>query len=196
MLLLIDNYDSFTYNLYQFLCELGADVRVVRNDAATLDEIEQMAPERIVISPGPCTPEEAGISTDVVRRFGGRTPILGVCLGHQCIGVAYGGSVSGAGEIVHGKMSSITHDGRGVFAGLPNPLQGIRYHSLAVDRQGLPDCFEISAWTDTGIIMGLRHKDYPIEGVQFHPASIMTAAGKQVLRNFLDSVESAARAAG
>ena len=187
MLLLIDNYDSFTYNLYQFLCELGADVRVVRNDAVTLDEIERMAPERIVISPGPCTPEEAGVSTDVVKRFGGRTPILGVCLGHQCIGVAYGGVVNGAGEIVHGKMSSITHDGRGVFAGLPNPLQGIRYHSLAIEPESTPEVLEVTARSESGVIMGVRHKEFAVEGIQFHPESIMTQSGKELLRNFIEA---------
>ncbi len=187
MLLLIDNYDSFTYNLYQFLCELGADVQVVRNDAVTLDEIEQLAPERIVISPGPCTPEEAGISTDVIRRFGGRTPILGVCLGHQCIGVAYGGKVSGAGEIVHGKMSTITHDGKGVFAGLPNPFQGIRYHSLAIEPDATPDVLEVTARSESGVIMGVRHREFAVEGIQFHPESIMTQNGKDLLQNFLEA---------
>ena len=187
MLLLIDNYDSFTYNLYQFLCELGADVRVERNDALTLDEIEQMAPERIVISPGPCTPEEAGNSTDVIRRFGGRTPILGVCLGHQCIGVAYGGAVSGAGEIVHGKMSTITHDGEGVFASLPNPLQAIRYHSLAIEPGSVPDVLEVTAWSESNVIMGVRHKEFAVEGIQFHPESIMTQSGRELLKNFIEA---------
>ncbi len=188
MILLIDNYDSFTYNLYQYLCELGADVQVARNDQITLDEIEAMAPEGIVISPGPCTPEKAGISNDVVRRFGATTPILGVCLGHQCIGYAYGGRVEGAGEIMHGKTSLIHHDGKGVFQGLPNPFEGIRYHSLAVQQEGLPDSLEVTARTDKGLIMGLRHKEHPVEGVQFHPESIMTQVGKDVLRNFLATV--------
>ena len=185
MLLLIDNYDSFTYNLYQYLCELGADVRVVRNDQLTLEDIEAMAPERIVISPGPCSPREAGISNDVIRHFGSRVPLLGVCLGHQCIGYAYGGIVDRAGEIMHGKSSMIHHDGKGVFQGLPNPFEAIRYHSLAIERQSLPDSLEVTAWTDKGIIMGVRHKEHPVEGVQFHPESIMTRVGKDLLRNFL-----------
>lgn len=186
MILLIDNYDSFTYNLYQYLSELGEEVRVARNDAMTLDEMENLAPERIVISPGPGTPEQAGISNDVIRRFGGRLPILGVCLGHQCIGHAYGGIVDHAGEIKHGKTSLVHHDGKGVFAGLPNPFPAVRYHSLAVKRHRLPDCLEVSAWTDNDIIMGLRHRVYQVEGVQFHPESIMTGVGKDLLRNFLD----------
>jgi anthranilate synthase/aminodeoxychorismate synthase-like glutamine amidotransferase len=185
MLLLIDNYDSFTYNLYQYLCELGAELKVVRNDKATIADIEAMRPERIVISPGPCTPKEAGISVEAVRHFAGKLPILGVCLGHQCVGEAFGGTVAGAGEIVHGKMSVIHHDGRGVLSGLANPFEGIRYHSLAVQREDLPDCLEVTAWTDREVIMGLRHKELAVEGVQFHPESIMTAVGKDVLRNFL-----------
>ena len=187
MLLLIDNYDSFTYNLYQFLCELGADVRVVRNDAVTIEEIDAMAPERIVISPGPRTPAEAGISTDVVRHFGPKTPVLGVCLGHQCIGVAYGASVAGAGEIMHGKTSQIRHDGKGVFQGLEEPLEGIRYHSLSVVPETVPDELEVTARTDSGVIMGLRHREYPVEGIQFHPESIMTKQGKDLLKNFLNA---------
>ena len=186
MLVLIDNYDSFTYNLYQYLAELGADVQVVRNDAVTLTEIEAMAPERIVISPGPGTPNEAGISTEVVRRFGPRVPILGVCLGHQCIGVAYGAMVSGAGEIVHGKTSAIHHNGQGVFAGLPTPLEGIRYHSLAILPETVPEVLEVTARTDRGVIMGMRHREHPVEGVQFHPESIMTKVGHDLLRNFLE----------
>ena len=185
MILLIDNYDSFTYNLYQYLCELGADVKVVRNDQLTLEDIKDMAPERIVISPGPCTPERAGISNDVVRHFGAKTPLLGVCLGHECIGYAYGGRVESAGEIMHGKTSLIHHDGKGVFQGLPNPFQGMRYHSLAVQEEDLPDSLEITARTYNGLIMGLRHKEYPVEGVQFHPESILTEVGKDLLRNFL-----------
>jgi len=185
MLLLIDNYDSFTYNLYQYLCELGTEVRVVRNDKTTTPEIEAMAPKRIVISPGPCTPKEAGISVEVVRRFAGRVPILGVCLGHQCIGEAFGAVVAGAGEIKHGKMSTIHHDGKGVLRGLPNPFDAIRYHSLAVQEKGLPDCLEVSASSESGVIMGVRHREHLVEGVQFHPESVMTVVGKDVLRNFL-----------
>ena len=185
MLLLIDNYDSFTFNLYQYLCELGADARVVRNDKTTVEEIEAMAPERIVISPGPCTPKEAGISVEVVRHFVGRVPILGVCLGHQSIGEAFGAVVAGAGEIKHGKMSTIHHDGKGVLRGLPNPFEAIRYHSLAVQEEGLPDCLEVSARSESGVIMGVRHRGHLVEGVQFHPESVMTAVGKDVLRNFL-----------
>jgi anthranilate synthase/aminodeoxychorismate synthase-like glutamine amidotransferase len=187
MILLIDNYDSFTYNLYQYLCELGADVSVVRNDETTLEEVADMAPEKIVISPGPRTPREAGISNDVIRHFGPRTPVLGVCLGHQCIGYAYGGTVGGAGEIMHGKMSLIHHDGKGVFRGLPNPFEAIRYHSLAIYRDDLPEDLEVTAWTDKGIIMGVRHKRHPVEGIQFHPESIMTKVGKDLLRNFLEA---------
>ena len=189
MILLIDNYDSFTYNLYQYLSEFDAEVAVFRNDKLTLEDIEAMSPKGIVISPGPCTPTEAGIATDVILRFGPTIPTLGVCLGHQCVGYAYEGAVGRAEEIMHGKTSMIHHDGRGVFRGLPEPFEAIRYHSLAVYPQGLPDCLEVSAWTDNGIVMGLRHKEYPIEGVQFHPESIMTTVGKDLLRNFLDWVE-------
>ena len=185
MLLLLDNYDSFTYTLYQYLCELGQEVEVHRNDTITLEEIAGMAPERIVVSPGPCTPREAGISVQVIQRFGPSTPILGVCLGHQCIGEAYGGIVEGAGEIMHGKISQIHHKNTGVFHGLPDPFEAIRYHSLIVLRENLPECLEITAWTDRGLIMGLRHKEYPVEGVQFHPESIMTEVGKDLLGNFL-----------
>ena len=187
MILLIDNYDSFTYNIYQYLCELGADVSVVRNDETTLEEIAELAPEKIVISPGPCTPEKAGISNDVVRHFGPNIPTLGVCLGHQCIGYAYGGTVGGAGEIMHGKTSLINHDGKGVFAGLPNPFEAIRYHSLAVYPEDLPEDLEITAWTDNGIVMGIRHKSHKVEGIQFHPESIMTSVGHDLLRNFLNT---------
>ena len=187
MLLLIDNYDSFTYNLYQFLRELGAETEVVRNDDVGPDDIERMAPERIVISPGPRAPEEAGVSVEVVRRFGERVPILGVCLGHQCVGAAYGASVTGAGEIVHGKASEVTHDGKGVFAGLPNPLRAIRYHSLAIQPDSVPDDLEVTAWSESGVIMGVRRKGFPVEGVQFHPESIMTESGKDLLRNFLEA---------
>jgi anthranilate synthase/aminodeoxychorismate synthase-like glutamine amidotransferase len=195
MLLLIDNYDSFTYNLYQYLCELGAEVEVARNDQIALDEVARAAPKGIVISPGPCTPNEAGISVPLIRRFAGVVPILGVCLGHQCIGQAFGATVAGAGEIRHGKLSTIRHDGRGVFAGLPSPFRAIRYHSLAIQPDTVPEELEVSAWSDSGVIMGVRHRRYPVEGVQFHPESIMTEHGKALLRNFLDIVE-AARGAG
>ncbi|MFC1915521.1 anthranilate synthase component II [Chloroflexota bacterium] len=190
MLLLIDNYDSFTYNLFQYLSELGEEVMAVRNDKMSLDEMERLAPRRIVISPGPGTPEQAGISNEVIRHFGSRLPILGVCLGHQCIGYSYGGKVDLAGEIKHGKSSLIHHDGKGLFKGLPNPFPAIRYHSLAVMRDGLPDCLEISAWTENGLIMGLRHHRFPVEGVQFHPESIMTDVGKDLLKSFLHGGES------
>ena len=183
--LLIDNYDSFTYNLYQYLCELGADVTVVRNDAVSVDDLEAMAPERIVISPGPCTPKEAGISVETVRHFAGRVPLLGVCLGHQCIGEAFGGVVRGAGEIKHGKLSTVTHDGTGVFAGLPSPFQAIRYHSLAIDDDTVPEGLEVTARSESGVIMGVRHREYAVEGIQFHPESIMTEHGKELLGNFL-----------
>lgn len=185
MILLLDNYDSFTYNLYQYLCELGADVLVKRNDELTVGDVAELAPEKIVISPGPRTPHEAGISVNLIRELGGTTPILGVCLGHQAIGAAYGGAVVRAPEIMHGKLSNIHHQGQGVFAGLPDPFPATRYHSLIVRRDDLPDCLEVTAWTDHGIIMGLRHRDLPVEGVQFHPESIMTDAGKNLLRNFL-----------
>ena len=185
MILLIDNYDSFTYNLYQYLCELGAEVQVERNDQISLDDIEKAKPEKIVVSPGPCTPKEAGISVEVIQSFGNRIPILGVCLGHQCIGEAFGGTVGGAGEIVHGKTSAINHNGVGVLRDLPSPFEAIRYHSLVVHQEGLPNNLEVTAWTNNGLIMGLKHKQYPIEGVQFHPESIMTGAGKDLLRNFL-----------
>jgi anthranilate synthase component 2 len=185
MLLIIDNYDSFTYNLFQYLSELGEEVEVVRNDKITLAEIERMAPERIVISPGPSTPLNAGISNDVIRHFGGKLPILGVCLGHQCLGYSYGGTVGPAKAIMHGKSSPIYHNNSGVFHGLPNPFPAIRYHSLMVAREGLPDCLEVTAWTEDGTIMGLRHHQYPVEGVQFHPESFMTQNGKDILRNFL-----------
>jgi len=185
MLLLIDNYDSFTYNLFQYLSELGEEVVVVRNDKTTPDEIEKMTPERIVISPGPSTPLRAGISNDVIKHFGAILPILGVCLGHQCVGYSYGAPFGQAKQIMHGKSSPIYHNGQGVLAGLPSPFSAIRYHSLIVKRDGLPDCLEITAWTDDGEIMGLRHKEYPVEGVQFHPESFMTPVGKDILRNFL-----------
>ncbi len=185
MLLLVDNYDSFTYNLFQYLSELGEEVVVVRNDKTTLKEIEKMKPQRIVISPGPSTPLRAGISNEVIQHFGSKLPILGVCLGHQCIGYSYGGLFGQAKEIMHGKSSLIYHNSQGVLAGLPNPFSAIRYHSLVVKRDGLPDCLEVTAWTDDGTIMGLRHRLHPVEGVQFHPESFMTEVGKDILRNFL-----------
>ena len=187
MLLVIDNYDSFTYNLVQYLGELGAEMEVRRNDKATLDEIRAMAPERIVISPGPCTPNEAGISMDVVREFGSEIPILGVCLGHQSIAQAYGGRIERAGEIMHGKTSEIHHSGGGLFEGVASPFVATCYHSLIVDAESLPDCLEETAWTENGmrILMGLRHKENPVYGVQFHPESILTDVGKQILANFL-----------
>ena len=186
MILLLDNYDSFTYNLYQYLCELGAEVEVVRNDQTSVEEIDAMAPEKIVISPGPRTPDVAGVSNDVVRHFGPNIPTLGVCLGHQCGGYSYGGTVSFAGEIRHGKTSMVHHDGEGLFKGLPNPFEAIRYHSLAISRDDLPDELELTAWTDNGIIMGVKHKPHPVQGVQFHPESIMTKVGHGLLRNFLE----------
>jgi len=188
MILLIDNYDSFTYNLYQYLCELGAEVEVARNDKITIEDIEVMNPQKIVISPGPGTPREAGISVPLVRHFAAQKPLLGVCLGHQAIGEAFGGVVSGAGEIVHGKTSMIRHDGKGVFRDLPNPFEAIRYHSLSIQKDGFPaDELDITAESDSGVIMGVRHKRHPIEGVQFHPESILTAVGKDLLRNFLET---------
>lgn len=189
MLLLIDNYDSFTYNLYQYLSELGAEVEVRRNDQVTLDEIEAMHPTRIVVSPGPCTPNEAGLSCKIIERFGPRIPLLGVCLGHQAIGQVFGGRVIRAPEPMHGKTSLIYHQEQGVLEGLPSPFAANRYHSLIVERSTLPDELEITANTDDGLIMGLRHRRYPVEGVQFHPESIMTPEGKHLLRNFLQHEE-------
>ncbi len=198
MLLMIDNYDSFTYNLVQYLQELGEEVRVERNDALTVEQVAVLAPARIVISPGPCTPDEAGISVALIERLGPRIPILGVCLGHQSLGQAYGGRVVRAGRIMHGKTSPIHHAGQGVFAGLPSPFEATRYHSLVVEDATLPDCLEITAWTvreDGGpapdsmgreAIMGLRHREHPVEGVQFHPESILTQHGHAMLRNFLE----------
>ncbi|NGZ03852.1 MAG: anthranilate/aminodeoxychorismate synthase component II [Nitrospira sp. WS238] len=185
MLLVIDNYDSFTYNLVQYLGELGEDVQVYRNDKITMDQIEELRPSRIVISPGPCTPKEAGISVDAIRRFGGKIPVLGVCLGHQSMAVAFGGEVIRAQRLMHGKTSQITHDGKTIFRSLPNPFEATRYHSLIVNRINLPDCLEISAETAEGEIMGLRHKTLCVEGVQFHPESILTTVGKDLLRNYL-----------
>jgi anthranilate synthase/aminodeoxychorismate synthase-like glutamine amidotransferase len=185
VVLMIDNYDSFTYNLVQYLGELGADVKVVRNDETGLEEIEGMQPDRIVISPGPCSPNEAGVSLGVIGRLGGAVPILGVCLGHQAIGQAYGGKVVHAKTLMHGKTSPIYHAGQGVFAGLPSPFTATRYHSLAVERTSLPDCLEVTAWTEDGEIMGLRHRSLPVEGVQFHPEAILTEHGHALLGNFL-----------
>ena len=187
MILVIDNYDSFTYNLVQYLGELGADLRVFRNDRITLDEIADLRPEKIVLSPGPCTPNEAGICLDLIRRFSGRIPLLGVCLGHQAIGQAFGGQVVRAPYLMHGKVSQIHHDGKTLFRGLENPFTATRYHSLIVRRETLPDCFKVSAETADGLIMGLRHRTLPVEGVQFHPESILTPEGKKLLKNFLDA---------
>jgi len=192
MLLMIDNYDSFTYNLVQYFGELGADVRVHRNDEITLDEIEKLAPEHLVISPGPCTPNEAGISVDAIKRFAGKIPILGVCLGHQSIAQAFGGKIGHARSIMHGKTSGILHNNSGVFNGLPSPLEATRYHSLVIEQDTLPECLEITAWTENeqgemDEIMGVRHRELSIEGVQFHPESILTTEGHNMLRNFLKS---------
>ncbi len=185
MLLMIDNYDSFTYNLVQYFGELGEDVRVVRNDKITVDEIDAIKPDRIVVSPGPCTPKEAGVSVETIVRFAGKLPLLGVCLGHQSLAVAFGGEVVRAPRLMHGKTSMIRHDGKTLFRELPNPFEATRYHSLIVRRESLPSCFEISAETAEGEIMGMRHKTLGVEGVQFHPESILTTAGKDLLRNFL-----------
>ncbi len=185
MLLMIDNYDSFTYNLVQYLGELGEEVSVFRNDEVTLEQIEALHPSRIVISPGPCTPNEAGISVPLIKRFAGKLPILGVCLGHQSIGQAFGGKIVHAGQLMHGKTSAIRHKDAGVFQGLPNPLTATRYHSLVIDRKSVPACLEVTAWTDDGEIMGVRHRDLPVEGVQFHPESILTEQGHELLANFL-----------
>lgn len=200
MLLMIDNYDSFTYNLVQYLGELGAEVRVYRNDAVGLDTIEALAPDQIVLSPGPCTPNEAGVSLEVVERFAGRIPLLGVCLGHQAIGQAFGGHVVHAGQVMHGKTSDVHHRDLGVFQGLSNPMTATRYHSLVVDQHRLPDCLEVTAWTEhpdgsMEEIMGLRHRTLDVEGVQFHPESILTADGHALLRNFLDRSSPGGKAA-
>lgn len=186
MILVLDNYDSFTYNLVQYFGELGADLRVVRNDRITVAEIESLAPARIIVSPGPCTPSEAGVSSEVIKTFGPRLPILGVCLGHQCIGEVYGGEVVRADRLMHGKTSPIIHRGQGVFKDLPSPFEATRYHSLIVKRDTLPDVLEITAETAEGEIMGLRHKTLPVHGVQFHPESILTTEGKRLLKNFLE----------
>ncbi|HCW89885.1 MAG TPA: anthranilate/aminodeoxychorismate synthase component II [Marinobacter sp.] len=196
MLLMIDNYDSFTYNVVQYLAELGAEVQVYRNDEITVEEIEALDPERLVISPGPCTPNEAGISMTAIRHFAGKLPILGICLGHQAIGQVYGGNIIRAGQVMHGKVSPVYHEDQGVFRGLSNPLQATRYHSLVIDKSSLPDCLEVTAWTRNGDgsmeeIMGVRHKNLPIQGVQFHPESIMTEQGHELLRNFLKQTHEA-----
>jgi anthranilate synthase/aminodeoxychorismate synthase-like glutamine amidotransferase len=190
MILVIDNYDSFTYNLVQYLGEMGQDLRVVRNDKISPDEIAALAPDKIVVSPGPCDPEHAGVSLQVIQRFAGKIPILGVCLGHQTIGQAFGGHIVRAGRLMHGKTSPVQHDGRGVFAGMPNPFEATRYHSLLIERDSLPNCLEISAETAEGEIMGVRHKDLPVEGVQFHPESILTEQGRRILENFVASEQS------
>ncbi|GAB7387188.1 aminodeoxychorismate/anthranilate synthase component II [Bacillaceae bacterium] len=189
MILMIDNYDSFTYNLVQYIGEMGREIRVYRNDQITLEEIEALAPRCIMISPGPCTPNEAGISLQVIAHFSGKIPILGVCLGHQSIGQAFGGKVRRAARLMHGKTSAVYHDGKTIFRGIPSPFTATRYHSLIVERETLPDCLEITAWTQEGEIMGLRHREFPVEGVQFHPESIMTEHGKQLLANFFATYE-------
>jgi anthranilate synthase/aminodeoxychorismate synthase-like glutamine amidotransferase len=185
MLLVIDNYDSFTYNLVQYLGELGQVIKVYRNDQIVVDEVERLSPERVVVSPGPCTPLEAGISNEIIRKFAGRVPLLGVCLGHQCIGHVFGGEVVRAPRLMHGKTSMIHHDGKTIYEGLPNPFEATRYHSLIIRRETIPGCLEITAETDQGEIMGVRHKEHKLEGVQFHPESILTTSGKDLLRNFL-----------
>jgi anthranilate synthase component 2 len=192
MLLMIDNYDSFTYNLVQYLGELGEDVRVFRNDAITLKEMDALAPTHIVISPGPCTPNEAGVSVAAIKHFAGRVPILGVCLGHQSIGQAFGGRIVPARELMHGKTSMIHHTGEGVFEALESPFQATRYHSLVIERETLPECFALTAWTDDGDIMGIRHRELAVEGVQFHPESILTQHGHRLLQNFLRIYDAAA----
>ncbi len=186
MILVIDNYDSFTYNLVQFLGEMGADLQVVRNDQTTLAEIQAMQPTHVVISPGPGTPDDGGVSLDVIQQMGATTPILGVCLGHQCIGQAYGGVVHRAGQVMHGKTSLVYHEGDGIFHDIPNPFEATRYHSLIVEEKSLPEVLTVTARTDDGVIMGLRHREYPVYGVQFHPESILTTYGPKLLRNFLD----------
>lgn len=188
MLLMIDNYDSFTYNLVQYFGELGEDIRVYRNDKITVKEIERLKPDKIVISPGPCDPEKAGVSVEAIKKFSGKIPILGVCLGHQSIGYAFGAKIVRAERLMHGKTSPIYHDGKTIFKGISNPFEATRYHSLLIKKDTLPDCFEISAWTKEGEIMGVRHKEFILEGVQFHPESILTKAGKGILRNFLKIV--------
>jgi len=185
MILVIDNYDSFTYNLVQYLGEMGVEIEVARNDELTIDEILNKNPSHLLISPGPCSPKEAGISVEIIKQLGGKLPILGVCLGHQSIGYAYGGDIVRAKKLMHGKTSQISHDGKGVFKGMPNPFKATRYHSLAIRKETLPDCLVVTAESEEGEIMGVRHKDYPICGVQFHPESILTENGRQILKNFL-----------
>jgi anthranilate synthase/aminodeoxychorismate synthase-like glutamine amidotransferase len=187
MILVIDNYDSFTYNLVQYLGEMGVQIEVARNDELTVPEILVKKPDHILISPGPCSPKEAGISVEVIKKLGGKIPILGVCLGHQSIGYAYGGDIIRAQKLMHGKTSQISHDGKGVFQGMPNPFKATRYHSLAIKKETLPDCLEITAQSEEGEIMGVRHKSLPVEGVQFHPESILTESGRILLRNFVES---------
>ena len=187
MILMIDNYDSFTYNLVQYMGELGADILVERNDRISIDEIESLVPKKIVISPGPCTPAKAGISVEVIKYFSGKVPILGVCLGHQSVGAAFGGEIIKAGKLMHGKTSEVRHDGKTLFKGLPNPFTATRYHSLVLNRKTLPDCFEITAESDDNEIMGIRHKELSVEGVQFHPESILTPNGKDLLKNFIEN---------
>ncbi|MDF7805934.1 aminodeoxychorismate/anthranilate synthase component II [Pontiellaceae bacterium B12219] len=186
MILVIDNYDSFTYNLVQYLGELGAEMRVFRNDKITVQEAIALNPEKVLVSPGPCTPKEAGVSCDIIREFGPRLPLFGVCLGHQAIGDVYGGNVIRADRLMHGKTSPMIHEGKSVFKGLPSPFDATRYHSLIIERESLPDCLEITAWTAEGEIMGVKHKEHPVHGVQFHPESILTLEGKKLLQNFLD----------
>lgn len=188
MILMIDNYDSFTFNIVQYLGQMGEDVQVYRNDKITLDGIRQLKPQAIILSPGPCSPREAGITVDVIREFHASIPLMGICLGHQAIGFAFGGEVVRAGRIMHGKVSPVRHDGKTIFAGLPNPFTAGRYHSLLVRPETLPACLEVSARTDEGEIMGLRHKEYPVEGIQFHPESVLTPQGKRILRNFLKTL--------
>jgi para-aminobenzoate synthetase component 2 len=187
MILMIDNYDSFTYNIVQYMGELGADIQVKRNDQISIEEIESLNPKKIVISPGPCTPNKAGISIEAIRNFAGKIPLLGVCLGHQSVGAAFGGEVVKAGKLMHGKTSEVRHDGKTLFKGLPNPFTATRYHSLVLNRKTLPDCFEITAESDDNEIMGIRHKGLPVEGVQFHPESILTINGKDLLKNFIEN---------
>jgi para-aminobenzoate synthetase component II len=187
MILMIDNYDSFTYNIVQYMGELGADMQVERNDQISIEEIEALNPKKIVISPGPCTPDKAGVSVAVIQHFAGKVPLLGVCLGHQSVGAAFGGEIIKAGKLMHGKTSEVRHDGKTLFKDLPNPFTATRYHSLVLNRKTLPDCFEISAESDDNEIMGIRHKDLPVEGVQFHPESILTPNGKDLLKNFIEN---------